>query len=934
MRKENDQQKAADELLKKLHAAFLNDRAEADDTDKISDDELMEPLDFPELEELEKPAPETKEILEPEEQPEEESAPEDVPVPETKPAPSAAPAVILELTQDAPDVTGKKPETPDERLEETPAPQKEPEKPQPAAKRTRPNTVKVPPRRRSGVNTGAIGQRKAAASSPALKIDPQFGDITAPRVGAERKAEPQKDIPNSEPRMVDPLIKSASDEPNINLEEALPSSTIQKTPPIVVDIDRQASSTVEPIEDTEASETVTEPPIVEKKQKKAFKRRAAEDELDATSVIAQRTGLDESDIALIFELGYENELGRLVGYETLKKLKYEHLRHSRANTGDYYGQAFGYRGREYTSNLPAENVFAAYAHDRRKLIIRTALLVLAAALLFFADFPSLFTGFFQTTAIKLPYLFPILGLLLFSATVALMWRRIFTGWKAFLQFAPTPYSLVAVTVPFVWLYGIGTIITAGSSTLVLPPMNFASVIMLLSLLLCDALRIADEIRTFRMISCPDQKVVLEEAEPRKKKVRQGNRTIKIINDEAGEALYRVRRSREIVGFFRRVNDLSAASSPFTKIIICLLICAVAGGLAASLIFDPLRGVLTFAATFAFSAPACAALLFFDPLRRANRHLLSRRSVLVGEGSVNEYSEPKTIIFNDTYAFRAKRQTQIDLQDGDEFRRDIRLAEALFRKIGGTLSTVDQPIPMAENPDTSISLVRLTETGVEALIDNKFRVLAGDATFLTHNGVELPKESTDRAVSRSRGVSALFVAINGSLKLTYEIAYTMNQSFREIISLVARTNTTLAVQSYDPNLNNAFLHIGFADGDDVVRVIKPAQFETPTTAEITDTGVITLDGPLASAYPLRAASLIVGTRRAGFRTLMASIFPGMLLAFFLSCLLPSNLLPFLPLMAVGHRLIWLAVSWILSAYMLRRQAIFEDTRENLANENQN
>ena len=71
-----------------------------------------------------------------------------------------------------------------------------------------------------------------------------------------------------------------------------------------------------------------------------------------------------------------------------------------------------------------------------------------------------------------------------------------------------------------------------------------------------------------------------------------------------------------------------------------------------------------------------------------------------------------------------------------------------------------------------------------------------------------------------------------------------------------------------------------------------------------------------------------------RALLASIFPGALFAFFLAWLLPANLIPFLPLMAVGYRLIWLAVSWMISLVSLRRHAVFEDTRENLANENQN
>ncbi len=916
MSKENDRQKA-DELLQKLHAAFLNDeKAEP----------VEEKEELPAAKEQPQPTPKT-------EKKEKSAAPKKAePRPAEEPKPSA-PAAILALTEDAPDVTGEKPVDNVKTENATPATE---EKTGSAQRKARPNAVKIPPRRRSGVNTGAIGQRTPAAKTtpgapkkavPATSVqsDSRAGDVTVPRAKSDRAV-------SAAPTNQDPLQKVA--EPNIS--ELLPpdASSLNPDPSVVVDFDSHASSVVEPIENTEAAETVSEPTA--EKVRRRWRKAKIENGQDATSVIAKRTGLDESDIALIFELGYENELGRLVGYETLKKLKYEHLRNSGLASEDYYGQAFGYLGREYTAAVPDENVVAAYTHDRKRLILKIALMALISALLFFADFPVFLKSYLPSSLANIPWLFPSLALALLTGGIVLTGKRLFAGWRTFLRFETTPYSIVAVSIPFIWLYGAGAIVTSIFQTEnALPPMNFAASMALLLLLVCDAIRIADEIRTFRMVSSPELKTVLEEVEPRKTKLRQGDRTVKIINDEAGQSLYRVRRAHEVVGFFRRVNDLSAAGSVFSRMIFFSLICAVLGGLATSLIFqNPLRGVLVFAATLMFSAPASAIFLFFDPLRRANRHLLSRRSVLVGEGSVNEYSGSKTIIFSDTDAFRAKRQTQVNLPDGDEFRRDIRLAEALFRKIGGTLATVDQPIMMEEDPNTTINLVRLTETGVEALIDNKYRILAGDSTFLLHSDVEIPRESTDRAVGRSRGVSVLYVAINGALKLTYEIAYTMNQSFREIIALLARTDTTLAVQSYDPNLNNAFLHVGFADGDEVVRIIKPAQFETPTTAEITDTGAVALDGPLATAYPLRAASLIVRARQAGFRALMTSIFPGALLAFFLAWLLPKSVLPFLPLMAVGYRFAWLVVSWLISLLSLRRRAVFEDTRESLAINRQN
>lgn len=1056
MKKQDNEQQKANELLQQLQAVYLNDDNRSDDAPEREEQPPVSEVGKTSAP-VQTAAESVGEAKPTEIEPKTPEEAEPKPVEKAPQKKYAAPAAILTLTEETPETANNaddekdsvvadmpakkepaktakpealrgssqgttlpktasnpfliKPETKSEPSAEAVASEKSVETPatdaetKPDAKespvsdvrpKVRPNATKVPPRKRSGLQTGAIRPK----NSPVAEADLVKKPIAVKRRPIVEKAQTTADIrpmpkqpgrfggvPTSRPAVrpapvpspsgqtseskpasgamrVAPIVSEKSFQAPV--KEPLSNETPAKTPVaaapvppapqkavgntvekadeekvekraeprpasrVIVDFDGPSRSTVEPIENVEAAETVNEPPKKRSALRRAKRQRKAEEGLNATAIIAKRTGLDESDIALIFELGYENELGRLVGYETLKKLKYEHLRSSRADTSDYYAEAYGYRGKEYTSATPREQVFAAYVHDRQNLIIRIALMALLAVVLFFVDFPKILGGGFAAYSAKLPYLFPIFGLLLLGGAVFLMRGRLLAGWRAFLRFAPSPYSAVAVATPFMLLYGIASIIVARSGTLV--PMNFITEVSLLFLSVCDALRMADEIRTFRVVSEVGDKTVLEEAEPRKKKLRQGNRTVKILNDEAGERLYRVRPTHEIVGFFRRMNDLSAAAVPFTRLTVLLLICAAACGILTSLVLNsPVRGILAAAATLMFSVPVSATFLFFDPLRRANRRLVSRRSVLVGEGSVNEYSGQKTVIFNDTETFRAKRQTQIVLRDGDDFRRDIRLSSILFRKLGGTLSTIGQvPSGKEETVDPPVSLVRLTEMGVEAIVE-RCRLLAGDASFLTHSGIEVPKESTDRAAIRSRGVSILYVAINGVLKLTYEISYTMSHSFRDVIALLAQTETTLAVQSYDPNLNDAFLHVGFADGDEVVRVIKPAQFELPTPAEITDTGAVTLDGPLATAYPLRAASLIVQARRMGFRALLCSILPGAVFAFFAVRNFPARLLPFLPLFALGWRALWFAAAWLISTITLSRRAVFDDTRENLANE---
>lgn len=51
---------------------------------------------------------------------------------------------------------------------------------------------------------------------------------------------------------------------------------------------------------------------------------------------------------------------------------------------------------------------------------------------------------------------------------------------------------------------------------------------------------------------------------------------------------------------------------------------------------------------------------------------------------------------------------------------------------------------------------------------------------------------------------MYVAIDGVLKLSYEIEYSTSPDFEAMAELLAETDTVTAIQSYDPNLCEAFL----------------------------------------------------------------------------------------------------------------------------------
>ena len=606
------------------------------------------------------------------------------------------------------------------------------------------------------------------------------------------------------------------------------------------------------------------------RMRRAQKAKLPEEDIPVLDLIHRRSGLSEEDVTMLFELGYENELGRLVGYETMKKLRCEHLRRNSQSERRHYRTAFGYRGEEYISTKQNEEIRAAYATDRHKLLRRVLLTALLSVVLFFLDFPSLLGTAVTDFDTSYPILLPILALLCLGLAGALSYRPLYAGARSLIRFTPTPYSIASVAIPVAVFYSLIGLLPG----VVLPvPVCFLSALLLFALALGDVFRITGEIRAFRILSVETEKTVLEEAAPHKKKLLRGNRIVKVINDEIEENFYRVRRTGQTTGFFRRVNALEHAALELSILIGSsfgwALLLAFVTALGRPSIGDAMTA---FATGFLLSVPASAIFTFFYPLHRANAVLEKRNCALIGEEAAAEYAEDQTVIFTDTDLYTAKKHAQIAIRDGDEFRQDIRLAEVVFRKLGGTLEGLGLNSSRSYLADPPVSFLRITEAGLEAVVDSKSHILLGSTEFLQSSGIHVPTESTDVEKRRTKHTSPMYVAIDGVLRLCYEIRYTSDPDFEDTLAMLTGDGTVVAIHSYDPNLTDEFLQAS-RPTDEPVSVVRPGRFEAEAPQDVVDTGAVALGRRRDIALPLHAAKVIRAVRRRGFFLQIAASIAG-------------------------------------------------------------
>jgi len=237
-----------------------------------------------------------------------------------------------------------------------------------------------------------------------------------------------------------------------------------------------------------------------------------------------------------------------------------------------------------------------------------------------------------------------------------------------------------------------------------------------------------------------------------------------------------------------------------------------------------------------------------------------------------------------------------------------LASALFRKLGGTMNSIGTT-DASDPEDPQISIVRIHDVGIEAMADNRTHILAGSADFLRHGGVRVPREAAD-STARAKNVSVMYLAIDGVLKLSYEIEYETNPSFEQMIADLAENDISVAISSYDPNLNEFFLQNTRDEDAEPITVRKPGRFEEDKLLEKADTAVVALNDETDVVFPLYAAKGISTVRHFGWRLQLISSILGFLGVFLLMILNPGS--PLGISSVLGYQAIWMVI-FTLSAH---------------------
>lgn len=759
--------------------------------------------------------------------------------------------------------------------------------------------------------------------SPAENVgDVVLADITAQVDPTDAKAisteESTVSAKDSEKELSEPTVESIA--ARLNIPEFNPTPDPNEHLAAPIDEDLAQTDEEEPLEEVpvDAPEDLSSKTPLKKPQNIFQRLRQKHEEqkeahLSDAERIRKKSGLSAEDVALAIEFGYEDELGRLVGYDGLKTLKQEYKETFGKPSSKHYRTSFGYSGEETITDDTAPAIIAKYMRDRKALITRTLITAIAAFLLLFLDYPQLWGGALDPFIAQYPIALPLVSLAILCLVSVYSFRQINAGLRSFLKASPTPYSVPATMLVLVLLYDAVTLFLQEDVLRV----NTLTCSLLVVLALCDIHRLTGEIRAFHIANAEGEKTVLEPAAPRKKILQRDGKVVKVINDDIDVTFYRVQRAHRITGFFRRFNATRSAHLPFqTMIGIIIAFATVIAFIAATIRPSLSYALSTFITVMFVASPTTAMFSFFYPLQRANKILAEHDCILVGNEAVGELSDPLTLIFDDADLYTTERRTEITVKDSDELRQDLKLAGTLLRRLGGTLDCLSKTIG-TDGEDPTVSFSSFSDNGVEATVSDR-HILFGDSEYMKRNDVRIPKESTEQALRRTKDTAILHFAVDGTVKFTYEIEYVAKLSFVAIIEELADIDVTVALQSYDPAINDTFLEASLADKGIRVRAIKPGRYESKEPLNVADTGAVALGHPYHIVAPIHAAKAIKRSKRFGTRLQIFASALGILTAGCFAFLPEINILT--PLSVTLYHGLFIVITWLYSHLTINRHTL--------------
>lgn len=316
------------------------------------------------------------------------------------------------------------------------------------------------------------------------------------------------------------------------------------------------------------------------------------------------------------------------------------------------------------------------------------------------------------------------------------------------------------------------------------------------------------------------------------------------------------------------------------------------------------------------APMSAYITFSYPFYRANVAAKQYDSAIIGETSLEEYSNASIISFDDKNVFPSYsvKVQNIRIYNNARIDRVLYYAASVFAYAGGPLQDVFEIATKDMGCSQNVKIFD-TEAGFLATQVDGVNIIFGNAQALGARGLEIPENALRDDVDLSDELSIMYMFRENKLVAKMYIRYVMDADIDLILKQFYGSGLYVCVRTFDPNIDEAMIAKKAGMKKMPLKIVRYVSTdEVGAFEEKVDSGLVTCGTPKSLLQVISYCGKVLHTKKTDIALGVLSVMIGLAI---LTLLLLSNSLSVLTsLLIVFYQLIWLIPITIASKVFIR------------------
>ena len=551
----------------------------------------------------------------------------------------------------------------------------------------------------------------------------------------------------------------------------------------------------------------------------------------------------------------------------------------------------------------------------------TVCTVLTVLLMIFENIPLItklftrteqqFAGVFDPAVYPVVYIMVSLQLMLLACFCAV--DEIIAGVKNIFRGTPTPSSMTALLTLGGIVYSAVLAVTVVSPNE--PVMfNFVTAVSAMLTLICAMYNNKRESMNFAVIANRKPKHIVRRLPDEES---EGEARAFAESEDACDVM-KIEKTDFIDGFFARLSRPDPSTGVFMTFAMSASVAiAVLFG-----IFVNLRGgdntsvCRVVYSAMLMLAPLSAYVTFSYPMYRANIAAKEYDSAIIGDASLEEYSNASIISFDDKNVFPSYsvKVQNMRIYNNARIDRVLYYAASVFAYAGGPLQDVFEVATKDMGVSQNVKIFD-TEAGFLATQVDGVNIIFGSSRNLQSRGLEIPEGALRDDVDLSDELSIMYMFRENKLVAKMYIKYVMDSDIDLILKQFSGSGLYVCVRTFDPNIDEAMIAKKAGMKKMPLKIVRYSSAdEVGRYEEKVDSGLVTCGSPKSLLQVITYCGKVLHTKKTDIALGVLSVMIGA--AILILLLLADSLSVLSSLLIVLYQLVWLIPITIASKVFIR------------------